>query len=269
MRESSTKHITIPITLCQYMLKNKLSNVGSLYCYLIFSTSGNFRKERLQKVEILNALGVRKWSTIEVWMKKLEKLGWMYRMHDAYFLKSLTTTAIELEPTTSMGAMIYKEMLIDFKAFIIAGCIAEILRKIRRREAAKALNKGRTTGRPLSPLWLSSGHEIPRYENEVANIYLANNLGLGLTSGHKFKKMALDAGFISISSNIQNLKISKAYLNTFQEDNPHLANRCFIKGKWIQLNQPQRVKSNIRLRSMRILRKHFACQKRDRIPEGY
>lgn len=258
-----TKHMNIPVAFCRYLLKEKMTRLGSVYCYLLYNTSGNFLLERLDRIKLQNELGIKKWETVNRHLKKLIKLGWVYPQRQAFYLRGLASITNELEPNTILGALYDPPVFKDFKAFLVGACVTHILRSNKRRAHASGLKMRKSTGKLVSPFKLSNGQKIPVYTDAIANQYLATYLELSQTSGFNLKALAADSKYIKIRNSTYRLKVHLHQLQYFKEDNPSVAEKLFVQSGRVYLQLPQRVQSNVYLRRVKnVKRRAFILPKR-------
>jgi|GEM_PF-3004346 hypothetical protein len=263
-----SKHMNIPIDFSRYVLKNRLIKEARLYAYLSFTTSGNFAPHRLERQKILVELGVKKWETLNRHMNRLKTLGWIYPKHGVLFLKSFAAITEEFGINTVMGALFDPPDFSKFKAFLIA---ASITYRVRRnhwgRLKAKGPLTGRSTGTTASSSLISHHGEDPLKVyltgGEISNLYLGNNLSLSLTSGHNYKRIAENAGYIIIEKRCipTELKISaRMSINKYYSE---LGNRLRISKGHLFIQCSDIITSSIHLRRNRAIRE-IKCNSRKR-----
>jgi hypothetical protein len=254
------KHMNIPIDFCRYVLSEKLIKEARLYTYLSFSASGNYNVKRLDKNKILTDLGVRKWETINRHLIRLKSLGWIHSINDAWHLKSFTQITEMIGIRTATGALFDPPDFSKFKAFLIAACIKYRLQLNKwRRLKARGPYKGGSTGIAASSSQMSLAPEFPiklaLSGGDISNRYIANNLKLSQTTGHNYKVLAEEAGYIRIWKQFAPTGIKISERKAFKKYYPEVGDSLRIRGRKLFIQYPDEVESFIHLRRNRALRK--------------
>ncbi|MBS1611372.1 MAG: hypothetical protein JST49_00970 [Bacteroidetes bacterium] len=167
----------------------------------------------------------------------------------------MTALTMELNPVSSMGAVFDPPDFRKFKGFLIAASIAygHLLKKRQGKYSVPI--RGETTGKPVSFSYLPTGQIIYTYGDEVANIYLAKPLGFGKTTGGNFKKRAKQCQYIDVKPNYADMKLSVRFLESMKKSYPEIAHKMVSRRSHIYLQLPDRVKSHIKLRRIKLLRR--------------
>lgn len=185
-------HMNIPIDFCRNILTKKKVNQAALYLYLHRNSSGNFRIDGLDKHKVLSDLGLRKWETVRRRLKWLIENKWVICSGDVYYLKSIAVVTVQLGVTTCKSAMFYCPDFTKLKAFAIASWASYKV----------AINK--RVGKSKGPIQRGSIDDLfhPSFYsgeyNDLGNQYLANHFGLSKTTGHNYKQLAKNAGFLKL-----------------------------------------------------------------------
>jgi len=230
----------IPIDLCIYTLKNKLSRSFQLYILLKISCSGKRTITQNDRNNFANNLDLKTTKTINNHFKKLQLLNWIgFNPKSGYYFIRGFDKVKEIQNLNYRTAAEFDPKEIkNLKAFIIGALIGYLVnsqKKRERLEPKKARKHRSKHGRPSSFFPISS---------EV----LANILNVSHVTALKYMTLAKKAGYIRIKKNNLeatgiHVKHYQAYKKTFPEYNLRIKNNQL----WIQ--KANKFASNIHLKT--------------------
>ncbi len=238
-------HMNIPIDFCRNILTQKKVNQAALYLYLHRNTSGNFRKDTLDKDNVLMALGIRKWETVRNRLNWLIENNWVISCGNGYYLKSIAWVTFQMGVTTYTGAMFYTPDFTKLRAFAIAACTSYQVAINKKVGKSKGPIKRRSIDDLSHPSFYSGEY------NDLGNQYLANHFGLSKTTGHNYKQLAKEAGFLKLKPRKVSTLYSVHDLKALKKFEPEFAKKLVkYKGR-IFLQCPDQATPLIRIKRHR------------------
>jgi hypothetical protein len=209
-----TNHCLIPIQVCDYCIRNRISRALQIYLLLKAKSRGVLTIDEALLQELAFELKLKTTRTITNNLKKLIKLNFIgfNKRHKIYHLRGFHTICSYYKFKLKGRFIFDIQEIKKLKAFLIASILSYLIFKNVYRRRLKEFNSGNSpqlNRRPIS------------YE-PVANSLFANYLGFSNATAFKYKKLAAKANYIRIRKNIQMLKWSKVnkreYIKYFPEN---------------------------------------------------
>lgn len=183
-------HFVVPVELCRYVLKKKFTKPFQLYLCLKHYCSGKTSLIKEDLEEIADLTGYKSIRSVRNNLKKLLKINWIgYNQKSGnYFIRSFgkIKRMCGIESQTGMCYDFDDEGFKNVKRF----CIEAVIGYLINTQKKKRWMSEREKGRSKHDTHTSSGF-FP-----ISSIALAKILYISLSTAHKYKTIAVGAGYI-------------------------------------------------------------------------
>ncbi len=220
-------YFSIPVELCEYVIRNNFYRPMQLYIYLKSRCSG---KIQLTKEELCNAgeaIGLTSERGVKNNLRQLVKKNWVgYSSRSGYYFVRGFDKIREMYHLPSRTSAEFKvEDIRQFKGFAVAAKIGYLINRQKRKRRATELKKG------------SSNH-IARQSLSyypVANKALGNVLGISLSTAYQLKQMAVVAGYIDIRKTWTKTHLTEHHAGPIKKGLPEIAHRVRVRNNQVFL----------------------------------
>lgn len=216
-------YLKIPVDLCAYAIRNKLIRPFRLYILLVSITQGNVVLGLSDQVAITRYLGYSSIKSVANNLSLLIKIGWLgYDVNrKKYWIRGFDNLRSKHNLKSRKAVEFGLEFINDFEAFCFAAVVGKLIIYQGWRRRLARMKSGRASqDLPSKPGYFP-----------IANLYIKKLLGLSLSSGSKYKKLAIEAGFMDRLSTLIAVPIKPEELGTFKSYDGETFGRMYVKGK--------------------------------------
>lgn len=212
----------IPIELCQFVLRKKLSKPFQLYIALKLQCDGIIRIGKQDRMEIASQLGLKSIKTIDSNLQKLIELNWIghNKVTGWYFIRSYNRLNEKYGFNRRLAAEFRQADIKILKPFIIGAVIGSLIISQKRKSKAVEPTRGGSVQVALDFF-------------PVANDVLVKILKIRKSTACSYKKLANKHGFIKIVSTFKDTKILAKHIRAFRMANPETNAIAIKKNKTI------------------------------------
>ncbi|MBK9733203.1 MAG: hypothetical protein IPO83_18265 [Chitinophagaceae bacterium] len=234
------KTLLIPVELCEYVLKNKLSKPFQLYILLKSSCNGKRMISAEDKIMIAQRLFRKTAKTIQNNLSILLELNWIgyNKKSKYYFIRGFAHLQKELGQKSLTAAEFEIDRINEIQAFMAAAVIGYMLNQHKKRRWMSGLEKGS----PSQGIHLSSDYD------KISLSIICEKLGIALSNAHCLKKKAKLAKFITVIKHFENLNIDPRFVNKMKKTVPELRTRIRVNNGNIALQEVDEIISHIRFK---------------------
>lgn len=215
-------YLKIPVDLCAYAIRLKLTKPFKLYILLASITQGNVVLGLSDQIAISRYLGYSSIKSVSNNLSLLIKIGWLgYDVNrKKYWIRGFDELRSKHDLKSRKAVEFGLEFINDFEAFCFAAVIGKLLIYQGWRRRLARMKSGRAF------------HDLPSKPGyfPVANLYIKRLLGLSLSSGSRYKKLAIEAGFMERMSTLITVPIKPEELGVFKSYDGETFGRMYIKG---------------------------------------
>ncbi len=234
--------MNLPITLIAHALTHKVVNQLRLYLCLKMQCSGTFKWDNQFVEETCKILNYKSTKTFKRNLMWLIKNKWVaYNSTNRVIrVKSFARLCCRLDIITHTGVWIEIKDLQQFRPF----CYAAIYSWAIRKKNWYQRQPGRKEGRPRKSM------SKPIFE--MPNEYMAKILNLHASTISRYKLAAETSGLITREHKFQDTELPEAFLYGLQKYNPDSAHQLVIWNDTVQVQLPDIIISNIKLKRHRV-----------------
>lgn len=240
------KTINIPIELCFDALSKRRVRSLQVYVYLKLKCSGKIKIDQQLLKIIANDLGLKSIKTIKTIVADLIDAQWISKSNKSgyYFVKSFERIRKLHNFRRRAGAEFSINDIKNFKAFLIAAIISNLIYAQKRRLEAVERSKG---GSKTSAFKLS-------FFYPVANVALSKILGISVSTAFEWKRLAEKKGYIKIRNNSRIIEYAQQqFLNDLKKYGDIPVKKIRVKNGKVYEQLPDNVYSKVSLRRRRKL----------------
>lgn len=246
--------MSIPLYLCVYALRFKKVNQLKVYVALKYYCSGYYNATPENNLMMASVLGI----TLVSFRSNLKKLvvdKWVLpcKSKKVYWIRGYKQLGIVLRNSTISCIKLSSKDFKNFKAIIISGVYAKIVRDSRRRNRGSVWLYG----------WRTLIRILPPSTYLIANTYLAKVLHISKTTAYDYKYLAEKAGYISTMENLEQLFVGKnspvplnaEIMQIFAETNNIRSETLRTKQRKAFLQRPDSITYKVEIYSKRSLKR--------------
>jgi hypothetical protein len=232
--------LLIPVELCEYVLKHKISKPFQLYILLKSRCDGKMRLPQENFDAIADILHRRSGKTIQNNLKKLRQLNWIgyNKKSRMYFIRGFEFLQRFLKMSSRTAAEFDINDICQIQAFLAAAVIGYLVNQQRK----KRWMLGSKKGGPKQSVHTSSDYD------KVATSLIASKLKVSLSTAHSLKQMAKKAGYISIVSHFDHLDIDPRAKNMMKKAVPEYRARIRVDNGTLALQQADEIIPQLRFK---------------------
>lgn len=229
----------IPVELCEYVLRNKLSKPFKLYLLLKASCDGKIKIASKDFSALATSLGYVSSRSVRNNLKHLLRLNFVGynpksgfyfirgfdRLNEAFKIQTRTTAECDIRDIDKV------------QSFCMGAVCGYIVKDQRKRRWLLERKKGR-----------SNPGGLPTHF-DLANDILVKKLKLSLNTVYRLKQAAHHDGFIDIQKKFRPLYVQASQSRLYKKANPEIAHRVVVREGMLYLQMPDQIQSRIRFRS--------------------
>jgi len=231
-------YFLIPVSICQYVLTQKMVTTFQVYMAMKSLSSGIMNVDTGMKNKIAAQLNLTT-RTIELELKKLVRLNWVGKKNKTYYVRSFMYLQSITGSEIKTGVIFEKSELRTLRAFLIGAVIGYLVNvnrlKIKRenkRASGYHKKKGYKSTEALSLSYMP-----------VANIVIAKILNCSLSTASVYKNEAYNCNYIEVVSNFKTYPLQPNHIEVFKKAQPDIAKRLrLVDGKVCEM-MPDKVLS--------------------------
>jgi hypothetical protein len=229
------KYLKIPIGLCVFCLKNKLSKPFSLYLLLKMRCSSIIKIGMPVARDFAEELGYKSVKSIYYNLKILQDYNFvgLNPRNDIYVIRGFDKLRSMYKLPSTIAVLFYPSDLRKIKGFLIGSLITSLIYKEERRIKAVEFIEGR------------SNHAASSFLFPASNLILSKLLNISISTASEYKKCAVKHGYITITPNLKYLPIHYRSVQFYRKSNPEDGDKLVIRNKKVYLQQPDLVCSRI------------------------
>lgn len=237
------KTISIPVELCEWVLKNKFVKPFQLFILLKSLCDGKIQIPKSQYPEIAGLLGRKSGKTVNNNLKKLLAANFIgYSAKSKYyFIRGLDQLRKQLKLNARTSAEFCISDILRLQEFCLAAVAGHLVKQQKRKQWLSERKKWRSSQRSHS--------SSPLPYLQVTNTYLSKRLGISLQTAFSMKQKAHKAGFVEVIKHLQPLNVAQYDKWAFLKGNPELANRVRVKDKMLFLQMPDELVPKLRFKT--------------------
>ncbi len=239
------KTTLIPIEICQYALSEKKVRAMQVFIWLKMNCSGKIKITPEIKSQITQDIGIKSNKTVKTAIQYLIYRKWItVSKRSGYcFIKGFEAIRQIEGFKARTGAEFYFSDIKNFKGFLVAAIITNLISVQKRREWITERKKRGS---------MTVIHKPPTFY-PIANEALSKILGVSVSTAWEWKKLAKRQRFIRIHKEYREIKIKPEFLPQFKKYSE--LNSTIIKKGKICEQLPDKVATNLVLRNRKKLKK--------------
>lgn len=231
----------VPVSLCQYVLRERLVREFQIYVYLkCLTTAGTIVLKRKDINNMANDLGLNR-KTVKRALQSAIQLNWIGNNGCKYYMRSYDTFKMMIGNNSRTHVFYYQDVHKDFKAFLIGAVIGYWVRHIKKK------------GSRLRSQIKGSGISISPHSSYVpfSNIIISNLLNCSITTASNYKNLARKNKLISVKPQYRITKFPLNELNRLRRYDENNSRAIVAQDGKICYQLPDLIKSNLRYKMVK------------------
>lgn len=235
----------IPVEICQYALSNKKVRPLQVFVWLKMNCSGKIKITQEVLENMAKDFGLKSVKTVKSATQKLIDQRWITRSKRSgfHFIKGFEAIR-EMEGFTARtGAEFYSSDIKNFKGFLVAAIITNLISVQKRRLwVTERKKRGSMTVIHKPPLFYP-----------IANEALSKILGVSVSTAWEWKKLAKRQRFIRIHKEYREIKIEPEFHFKYKKYSE--SKNTVIRNGKVYEQLPDKIATNLVLRNRKKLKK--------------
>lgn len=224
----STEYFNVPVSICEFVLKNKKYKEFALYLYLKQISNGKIKRKSLPVKSICNILQieVRHYRNCLNYLLRNNWVGYNEKT-DVLFVRKWKVIKWQINGKSRLSARYYFNYRNSEKYFcfvaVVSSLISSNIRESKNKRDLRSKKAERLSGRSnqLSTVF----DHAPFYSlqtNMITTQILAKNLGTSLSTISLLKKGAVNLKYLEVRKNTFPVDIDPKYFNEYKCANPEI-----------------------------------------------